>query len=230
MGLALEVGILADLGENDPEGAEAFQSYFARLNEHLLALGMKPHDEPTKCEVWSGEMYGYSGLHYLRRLAAHIDSTGKLPSPGDDSSSHDPLLEAYFSEITGGAPPFLGRLFRKRPTFKRHFDHLIVHSDAEGFYLPAEFTDVILAPQAAGIPGGMVGSVPCLLAELNRLALALEIPDELDSASDELWEAPDSQGEGDLTWQRYGVESFSCVTLREGCRHAMKTGAALVFV
>jgi hypothetical protein len=75
----------------------------------------------------------------------------------------------------------------------------------------------------------MIGSAPRLLGELDRLATALGIPDTLTSKSEELWEASDSQGEGDAAWQRYGIESYSCVVLREGCRHAIQTGAALVF-
>lgn len=93
----------------------------------------------------------------------------------------------------------LARLFGSAPEFRREFDHLIVHSDAQGYYLPIEFDEVLFPPSDLAIPGGMVGS-----------AQRLPIPD----------------GE---TWQRYGRESFGCVALREGCRIAIASGAALAF-
>lgn len=229
MGLALSVGILADLEANDEEGAVFFRQAFERLNAHLTVLGLPAHVEPVSCESWGGEMHGYSGLHYLRRIAAHFDCSGTLPPPGGKSSSGDPTLEAYFAQAVESSPSLMGKLFGKRPRFNRSFDHLILHSDAEGFYLPLDFAEVIFPPQAAEIPGGMVGSAPRLLAELDRLASALGIPDTLTSTSDELWDAADFQGDGEGRWQRYGVESFTCVTLREGCRHALRVGAALVF-
>src|SRR5688500_17035749 len=113
MGLSLEVGILADLRESDPEGEEVFGEYFDTLNDYLESVAMEPHREPEACEVWSADMYGYSGLHYLRRLAAHVDLTGKLPSPGDDESSKDPVLEQYFADVTGQRTGFLARLFSR---------------------------------------------------------------------------------------------------------------------
>src|SRR5688572_505740 len=67
MGLSLEVGILADLKEHDPEGAQQFREEFETLNRFLASEGLPPHHEPESCEVWSGDMWGYSGLHYLRR-------------------------------------------------------------------------------------------------------------------------------------------------------------------
>ncbi len=229
MGLALEVGILADLDLNDPEGAAHFGQSFECLNKYLEATGLPRHDEPRDCDVWSGDMYGYSGLHYLRRTAAYLDSSGRLPAPGNDSSADDPVLDAYFNTVLDLKPSVMRRLFEKRRSFSRRFDHLIVHSDAEGFYLPAALPEVLVVPAEYQIPGSMVGSAPRLLDELDRLAQALEIPDHLDSTSDALWEAADSQGEGSSLWQQYGIESFSCVVLREACRHSLRTGAAIVF-
>ena len=82
MGLALEVGILGDLRENDAEGFEVFNSYFANVNSLLNQHGLPSHEEPENVSPWGAEMYGYSGLHYLRRLAAFVDSGIELPGPG----------------------------------------------------------------------------------------------------------------------------------------------------
>jgi hypothetical protein len=229
MGLSLEVGSLAYLGANDPEGAEWFRESLDALNAYLHSVGMEPHHEPTACEVWSADMHGYSGLHYLRRLAAHVGLTGTIPAPGGEDSSNDPLLARYFAEVIGIRPRLLSWLPGRRRPIARSYDHLIVHSDAEGFYLPADFREVLIPPDRYPIPGGMVGSAPRLLGEVSRLARLLEIPETLSSESEDLLEAAASQGEGGALWQRYGIESHSCVVLKEGCESCLASGAALVF-
>jgi len=228
MGLALEVGILADLKSADPEGYADFTAMFSAVNELLGNSNLPDHLEPTECDVWSGEMVGYSGLHYLRRLAARLDAGESLPEPGARGNSSNRILDAYFNAYLGKESGFLSRRFRKWWQFDRQFDHLIIHSDAEGFYLPSDFPDVLVGTDNT-VPGGMVGSAPRLLEELERLASVLEIPNELHSQSDELWDAADSQGEGEFPWEQYGIESYSCVVLREGCRECLRIGAALVF-
>ena len=75
----------------------------------------------------------------------------------------------------------------------------------------------------------MVGSVPILLAECERLARILKIPKQITKDADELWEAADTQGEGMELWQQYGIESFTCVSLLEACQQSMRTGALLEF-
>ena len=111
----------------------------------------------------------------------------------------------------------------------RGFDHLLVHSDCEGFYLPADFAEVLMPPGDIGIPGDQVGSAPRLLAECTRIAEALELPDGLDTSSEELWRVTESQGSGEAQWERYAQESYGCVALMEGSRKSLETGAALVF-
>ncbi|MGB0133790.1 hypothetical protein [Dokdonella sp.] len=228
MGLDVSIGFVADLRANDPEGAEEFDEYFSFLGLLLKEAGLPQHEEPIDCEVWGAQMFGYSGLHYLRRIAAHLDARLPLPQPGDDNSSDDPLLAAYFDHVLGKKSGLVQRLLKRHPRFARSFDHLIVHSDAEGFYLPQDFPHVLFADDKK-LPGGMLGSAPRLLAELERLASMLGVPESLHSQSDELWEAADSQGEGDARWERYGIESYTCVVLREACRKSMATGSAIVF-
>jgi hypothetical protein len=73
MGLDLEVGILADFKEADAEGFAYFKEQFGILNQFLSDAGLGTHVEPEELdEVFSCRMYGYSGLHYLRRIAAHL--------------------------------------------------------------------------------------------------------------------------------------------------------------
>ena len=171
-------------------------------------------------------MFGYSGLHYLRRLAAYMDSTSRLPPPGDDNSSKDAVLQQYYQAADGAKPSLMSRFLTRKHKFQRAFDHLILHGDAEGFYLPIDFDAVLFLED---IPGQMVGSSHRLLSECRRIATTLGIPSDLVETSDALWEAADSQCDGPTTWQRYGIESFSCVCLMQACKKSMETGAAIVF-
>ncbi len=159
-------------------------------------------------------MFGYSGLHYFHRIAVYLDAGKDLPKPGDKNASKDELLQKIYDDpLSGNAT----------------FDHLIHHSDAEGYYLPIDFKDIVVPDEEDEIAGGWVGSSVQLLRECEIIAKVLNIPSHLDSASDELWEAADTQGKGNTIWEQYGVETFTCVCLIEACRNSIKTGAAIVF-
>ncbi len=229
MGLALEVGMLADLRENDSEGYENYLNQFNVLNEYLANVGLPAHREPEICDVWSCDMYGYSGLHYLRRIAAHLDLTGKLPPPGDKESSHDITLQNYYKKAENKKSGFLAKLLPTSSKYRFSFNHLILHSDSDGFYLPIEFEEVLYPDSKLGIAGGMIGSSIKLLQECERLATELEIPSNIDENSDELLEATDMQGKSSVKWQKYGVESFTSVHLIKACKKSVETGAAIVF-
>ena len=222
MGLALHVGILLDVAESDPEMLDEFREDFVNANAVLAENGLPTYTEPEQAswQPLSFDMYGYSGLHYLRRIAAHLAADRGLPSPGDDDASSDPVQEAYYDAVTGKP-----RLFRRGPKFDRRFDHLLVHSDAEGFYVPVEFGEVLFSDD---VPGAMLGSSHGLVRECEELMQALEIPSDIDPESQELWEASEDQGEGD-DWRRYGVESFTCVRLLAAARESVNRGAAVVF-
>ena len=216
MGLDIEVGMLADMAENDEEGREYIETQFAQINTFLATCDLPAHNEPEKVpDVLSYGMWGYSGIHYLRRIAAHIAETGILPGPGDDDSADDPILEKYYAD-QGSNPT--------------RFRHLILHSDAEGYYLPIRFDEVLFPPEESDIDGdGMIGSSYQLLAECEELAKLLSIPTDIDPESDEVWDAADAQAENDITWKKYGVESFVCLRLLHAAKYSIETGAAVVF-
>lgn len=217
MGLAIEVGIMSDLLENDDESFEYYEDQFAAMNELLAERQLPTHAEPSHIdEMISFDMWSYAGLHYLRRFAAHIDETGKPPSPGGDESSSDPILQKYYAE-DGSAP-------------KCRFNHLMDHSDTEGYYLPIDLPDPLRLPEESEITGGVIGSSQRLLAECEELAKHLGLPTDLDPDSDAVWDAAETQGEGTDGWQKYGVESFTCLRLIHAARASVKHGAALVFV
>lgn len=228
MGLSIEVGFLADMLSADEEGAQWFRGELIRLNSFLQSSGLSAHVEPEQCPIWSADMLGYSGLHCLRRLAAHIDLRGSLPEPGGNDSADDRTLNRYYKLWDDRTPTFVARMLGK-PKKVGHYDHLIHHSDAEGFYVPQDFPEVLFPPEDLRIPGGMVGSSIRLLDEVQRLAAILELPLDMDEEHDALWEAAESQGEGELRWQRYGVESFICLRLYRAAESSIKHSSLIVF-
>ena len=214
MGLALEVGLLADLRVNDEEGYEHLTQQFVLINEALKAEDLPSHNEPVELDrIWSCGMYGYSGLHYLRRIAAHIWNNGKLPGPGDRNVPDDPLILDAICMVN--ATPF---------------QHLLCHSDSQGYYLPIDFEDVIYPDRKLKIAGEMIGSSYRLLAKCERLAAVLELPLDLDHNDKSVWEAVEHQGaKSKEKWQSYGIESFTCLALVNACRVSIQVGAAIVF-
>jgi hypothetical protein len=231
MGLSLSVGYLADVMTNDPEGSIVVSGFFACLNEALVAAGHKPHREPVELDRslrFSCDMWGYSGLHRLRRIAAYVALELPLPPPTTEVATDDPVLKRYYAEVTGRLS-FIARLMRRRRTDPLRFQHLILHSDAEGYYVPEEFPLVIFPAESLKVPGAMIGSVPRLREECRTLAKLLDIPDGLDLDADELLEAAEKPGSGGTRWQQYGIESFSCIRLLAACQASLNTGAAIVF-
>src|SRR5580765_7780332 len=129
MGLAVEVGMLADLIKNDEEGAEWLRESFAGINEVLAAKWLPAHHEPeTLLERENRaalDSFPYSFLHNLRRAYARMKQAPGSPldpcADGEDPAD-DPAVEAEYSQFQS---------------------HLVCHSDCEGFYLPISFDDVL---------------------------------------------------------------------------------------
>lgn len=217
MGLGLTVGFYVDPDEIDDSFC---REQLDVINRALGAEGLPLHVEPVLEEVLDYDMIGYSGLHYLRRIAAHLWQSGKLPEPGDDSAPDDPVISEYEDMI--------GVDYVHDGT---RFDHLLWHSDCEGYYVPIEFSNVIFcdADEHGKLAGDMLGSSYTLKEELEVLARALGLPlDEVDVDDEELWEASAEQGEGE-GWKRYGIESFTCKQLHEACKQSIMHKALLVF-
>jgi hypothetical protein len=202
------------LGLSIQVGGFEEQEIYESLSAALVEAGLPPHSEPdiaNDSEIFSCQMWGYSGLHYLRRLAAYLAAGKDVPGPGDDSSAEDPVLADFYDLLAPG------------------FEHLLMHSDAEGFYAPLDFKDVIFPSEELRVPGEMIGSSVQLLQECKRLAEWLELPLDLDPESDEVWDAADSPQPDGPKWKQYGVESFSCMRLIKAAEASIDSGAALVF-
>lgn len=229
MGLSVIVGYLADQIANDEEGAEWFRESLDNLNEFLPTVELKAHQEPEICPIYYCDMYGYSGLHYLRRVAAHLDLRGKLPEPGSrDVDNQDPAQDEVLAEYMERFVADYEKELAVEVARARQFDHLIVHSDAEGYYIPQNIDHVLVAPDELEL-SGFIGSSNALRDECVKLASALELPLDIDPEAEEVWQAAESQGIGFVKWQRYGIESYCCLRLYRAATHSLETGAAIVF-
>lgn len=222
--LALCVGVPSVIRESDPEYVEYFQQQVEAINGVLDSFGLPPHREPFDVEderTFECDMIGFSGLHYLRRIAAYLALGRAVPPPGDDNAASDPVLNDYYHIFDAS--------FARGEATGIAFQHLIVHGDAEGYYLPVDFEDVIIPDASLEIAGSMLGSSHALLRECTELARALELPEGLSFEDEAVWRAVESQGEGVAKWERYGVETYTCLALMKACETSIETGAAIVF-
>jgi hypothetical protein len=161
MGLAVEVGLLADfVAEEEEEEAESLRESFDLINEVLRDLGIPLHREPNGLPSWRSraifQSYPYAYLHHLRRVYAYsICDPSWIPVgvASEVESSEDPVLEAETDKMVS---------------------HLLCHSDSEGFYLPIDF-DEILFDDKDRIPGVILGSSFRLRDELIEIAGKLGI-------------------------------------------------------
>jgi hypothetical protein len=204
MGLGLEVGILADLSEMDEEGYAYYKKQFEIVSQVLLNSAQANHVEPEEVEgIVTYDMAGYSRLHCLRRVGAYLALGRSFPLPGNLDASKDPVLTEYHQRFENGD--------------NLRFQHLITHSDAEGFYVPVDFERVIDA-QSMRLDGGWLGSTQRLQAECQEIEALLNAAYPPIKKS---W------------WSRepapYGPERFAIHQLLQACEASLRMKAAIVF-
>jgi hypothetical protein len=239
MGLSIMVGILSDLDESDEEGTNWVLDELHDVNRVLAEKLFLEHTEPKKCDVWGADGYGYSGLHALREVAGFLWQGKQIPKDrtltGDDTTQSDPLSNKGFNLIIDGVRPTLfQRLVGKKPNVKPlPFLHLLCHSDSAGYYVPIDFPTP-LAPDVTReetVEIWPLGSVQQLQREVCTLINALEIPNNLDSQSDALWEAMDNPdpAQDQPMWLAQPIAAYSALILKEACEKSLATGAAISF-
>lgn len=211
MGLAVSVGILADLRVNDEDGFEIYRKSFKRLNKVLKANDLPAHTEPEELpdlDNRSGlSSFPYSFLHYLRRFATHakIKSNWKpKPFPESANPSEDSLVIDELAMLSS---------------------HLLCHSDSDGYYVPLDFPEPIFADEK-DIPGGMLGSSQGLLRELIAVAPYLSISlsgGELpDSEAGRINEIAEAEGP-------FWIEKAVWLSLYEAARLSIEYRTAICF-
>lgn len=252
MGLAICVGMLAELLEDDPEGAEAFEEDLAEVNRVLAAAGLPPHTEPREAIEFDSrasiESFPYSFIHYLRRAYAH-----RVLAP-------DWVATPLADDVDPTADPKIQTLLDSEDS------HLLCHSDAEGFYVPVDFKEVLFDErdeddeaeeedeeeddedvdlsrgpeeddiedeeededddETLGLPGGMLGSSYRLLEELVYVAPALGIHLNNGKLGDEEAERIDALIEDDNGLYR---EYAAWLLLYEAARLSIAHRTAIVF-
>lgn len=211
MGLAVQVGMLVDLLNIDPAGAEWLREEFEVANRVLRAHNLPRHFEPeslpplkNRCSLIG---YPYSCLHHLRRVYAHrmLDSSWiAAPLPRHIKAAEDKCLLKAYSHLQS---------------------HLLNHSDADGMYLPIDFKDVLIDRQD-GLNGRMLGSSYRLYEELVFVAPALNIRIHEGRLSDDQAQEIDKLrdlGEGLAT------EKTVWLSLFEAARLSIEYKTAIVF-
>ncbi|OSP23983.1 hypothetical protein B7767_43410, partial [Streptomyces sp. 13-12-16] len=90
MGLDVVAGVLVDA---EDDYAETVRADFAAIGGLLERAGLRRWTEPDPAGAKSAEfeVWGYSGLHTVRRLAVHLAAGGRLPEPlGEGSRGRRP--------------------------------------------------------------------------------------------------------------------------------------------
>ncbi len=241
MGLAITVGLLADLLGSDPDAAADLRQTFATTARELAAVGLPPHDEPEECAVWSADGSGYTGLHALREVAGLV--WRGLPVPTDHilTGEATPNADALFDTAAAACAPerrqsLFARILGEKPPTRPDlppFAHLILHSDAEGFYVPVDFLrPLIPMPFPPGTESlWPLGSVQRLAAELDQLAEALDLPEPHPDRDEvlESWLEGPAPGPISALWQAQPIATHALILLRQACDRSLRTGAAIAF-
>lgn len=241
MGLGITVGLLCDLTQNDPESAEVVRQQFAITAKEMATAGLDLHAEPEVCEVWSADGYGYTGLHALREVAGLVWRKLTVPTDHILTGENTPNAEALFEAAAAACSPaqrqsLFSRLMGAKKMTKPDlppFAHLLLHSDAEGFYVPVDFEQPLIPMP---FPRGTetlwpLGSVQRLKAELDALGDALELPEELPDPDHvlEVWLEPSPDIPVEALWQAQPIAAHSLIILLQACDHSLRTGAAISF-
>lgn len=206
MGLGVSVGLRSQL--EDDEGRAWFERQLALVNDVLREHGLPPHEEPSSLpdDAESRAMndsFPYSFIHFLRHAYAWSRQQPGKPLPVVDKlkAAEDRRIETECERLES---------------------HLILHSDADGMYVPVEFAAPILDER---LSGEMLGSSIELRRELITVAplLGIEVIDgEVSDEQIELLNELDDDAP-------HFREKCVFATLWEACRLSIVYGTAIVF-
>lgn len=203
---------------NDEAFIEKVPADLKAINVALKAAGVKSHKEklPLQREkTWQAVIGSYSSLHFLRRFAAVLAVTGKIP---------DPLPKRKSPSETGDVDLYWNQ--READDVVFQFDHLMAHSDADGYYIPVDCPIVLKMPSTEE----GIGSSVRLKRECDTLAHHLEfpLPCDIDFDDDALWKKM-TKAAKDKVWSKYPTEAFVCAVLHTACERSIKNKALIWF-
>lgn len=158
-------------------------------------------------QTYADEIGKSSALHLLRSYAAAV-AVHKAPPEEPDFS----VIGHELNEMYKGQMPFTP------------FEHLIKHSDADGFYIPIDFAE----PFDIGEPGEefwacSLGSSKALLRELDELNKHLKMPGDLGELSGSA--RVRQVTEGDV----FATEKFAWAVLRWLARESVEKNLLFEF-
>lgn len=143
--MSLWVGVMDN---TDERFASLEQAVSNSMKDAKLNVG-RNEDE------FEGESLGsYGNLHKLRGFAAHLEFKGDVPTSEDRDANYPLLRKIYDGELS-----------------TKKFQHLIEHSDSDGFYLPIDFAEPISLVIEETL--NSCGSTFQLLNELNQIGPVL---------------------------------------------------------
>ena len=201
MGLAVSVDIISQVYDDD-EGVEYYRSQFRELSAELAENGVTWTEPDTRANDRGRALllsFGYSTLHYLRRVHALLTRGAEVTPvpPGEDLDMELERDESYMLA-----------------------SHLICHSDCDGYYVPVEFGDPLY------LDAGSVGSSHALLRELRECAPHIGV--EL-TADGELTDEEAKRVNDMADGHPYQYELEAWILLFEAARVSVASGHAVVF-
>lgn len=191
--------------QEDPKSVEWMEDDFRTINSVLRENGLVEHIEPRKITEYSMsaiEGFPYSFLHYLRRIYTldriDLDIT---PVNGELSEEDDELIMEAAEMMDS---------------------HLLCHSDAQGYYVPIDFDEVLFDEK---LPGGMLGSSQRLFSEILKIAHLFDI-EVIDGnisklMKNELAKADESHP--------YYIERIVWFSLFENCKNSIENNTLISF-
>jgi hypothetical protein len=205
MGLAISSGVYAYYIKEYPEEAERMEDELKIINSALKKNGIAEHSEPKEIPKRSMSSilgFPYSFLHYLRRVYALYKLEKAVTPTNGKLSSEDKELIMEATEMMDS--------------------HLLCHSDAEGYYVPVEFDEVIFDEE---LPGGMLGSSQKLFSEILKIAPLIDVVIErkdISSATNEELANADER-------HPYYVERIVWFSLFENCKNSIENNTIISF-
>jgi hypothetical protein len=161
----------------------------------------------------------YAVFHHLWRYAAHLEINGKPPKEPGTHPKDDPV---YLQAI--GKP-------------KTRFDHLLRHSDDEGYYYPIDFENLMeikVEPPSGGLLKKLFGGNPEAAGAPVSFGSAIQLQKELLEINEFLGvpireEVPSETYADGIHGDEWGDEKWTWVVLYFMSKKAIEHGQIVVF-